>query len=35
MVTLATKIFKVLAAIITAINLDIWQSNAINVFINN
>ena len=37
MAILVTKVFKALIAIITAfnLNLDIWQSNIINIFANS
>jgi len=35
MATLAAKVFRALAAVITAFNLDIWQGNAVNAFANS
>ena len=32
---MAAKVFKALAVIIAAFNLDIWQGNAVNVFTNS
>ena len=35
MATLAAKVFRALAVVITAFNIDVWQGNAINAFINS
>jgi len=35
MATLVVKVFRALTAIIVAFNLDIWQGNAVNMFINS
>ena len=32
--TLVAKVFRALTVIITAFNLDVWQGNIINVFVN-
>jgi len=34
-VTLAAKVFRALAAVIAAFDLDVWQGNAINAFANS
>jgi len=33
--TLAAKVFRALAAVIIVFDLDVWQGNAINAFINS
>ena len=33
--TLAAKVFRALAVVIAAFNLDVWQGNAVNAFVNS
>ena len=35
MATLVAKVFRALATVIIAFNLDVWQGNTINTFINS
>jgi len=35
MATLVAKVFRALAVVIAVFNLEVWQGNAINAFINS